>query len=79
MAATLDQMAYSFAQAAKATGIPRTTLYAERKLGNLKARRLGKRAIILAEDLRAFLEGLPAIDPKASPKSVPAEEAEAAA
>jgi hypothetical protein len=44
---------------AMAIGIGRTTLYAEIAAGRLKARKVGKRTVILDEDGRAFLASLP--------------------
>ncbi len=37
----------------------RTKIYQEIAAGNIKARKLGKRTIILADDLQAYLESLP--------------------
>ena len=43
------------------TGFGRTTIYAAIKTGDLVARRYRRRTIVLEEDLRAFLRGLPTI------------------
>lgn len=53
------QLGYTIAEAVKATGIGRTTIYADLKAGRLAARKRGKRTIILADDLRAYLASLP--------------------
>ena len=59
MEATPQPLGYTVAQAVKATGIGRTTIYADLKSGRLAARKRGKRTIILADDLRAYLASLP--------------------
>jgi len=53
------QLGYTIAEAVKATGIGRTTIYADLKAGRLAARKRGKRTIILAEDLKSYLASLP--------------------
>lgn len=40
----------------------RTTIYAEIREGNLKARKLRGRTLILEEDLRQWLASLPALE-----------------
>jgi Helix-turn-helix domain len=52
-------LGYTIAEAVRASGIGRTTLYADLKAGRLTARKRGKRTIILADDLRAYLASLP--------------------
>ena len=42
----------------------RRALYEAMNSGALKARKNGKRTVILDEDLRAWLNGLPAYEPK---------------
>ena len=49
----------SIAEACAMAGIGRTKLYAAIASGNLRARKLGKRRIILRSDLHQFLESLP--------------------
>lgn len=55
-----ERWAFTIAEVAAITGIPRTSLYAERRRGALIVRKVGRRTVILAEDLRAFLNNLPA-------------------
>jgi excisionase family DNA binding protein len=43
------------------TGFGRTTIYAAIKKGDLVARRYRRRTIVLEEDLKKFLRGLPTI------------------
>jgi excisionase family DNA binding protein len=52
--------ALSIAQAAKAASIGRTVLYEEIRKGHLIARKVGRRTIIIADDLDAWLKSLPA-------------------
>jgi excisionase family DNA binding protein len=54
-------LAYSIADAAKIVGVGRSKLYLELADGRLSARKVGKRTIILADDLRAWLAKLPAM------------------
>ncbi|MBK9584985.1 MAG: helix-turn-helix domain-containing protein [Alphaproteobacteria bacterium] len=42
-----------------ATGLGRTKLYQLINNGELKARKIGKRTVILKDDLEAFLKNLP--------------------
>jgi len=53
------RLAYRVEDFAFAAGIGRTTVYAEIAAGRLKARKVGKRTLILDEDGRAFLSSLP--------------------
>jgi excisionase family DNA binding protein len=46
------------------TGLGRTTIYAAIKAGELVARKSGRRTIILAADIEAFLNKLPAVHAK---------------
>jgi excisionase family DNA binding protein len=43
-------------EASKASGVGRSTLYAEIKRGNLKTRKVGRRTVIAVADLRAWLD-----------------------
>ena len=43
------------------TGFGQTTIYAEIKAGQLRARKLGARTFITIDDLRAWLEAKPLI------------------
>jgi hypothetical protein len=52
-------LAYDIATAVTVSGIGRTRIYAYIKAKQLKARKAGRRTVILASDLQAFLENLP--------------------
>jgi excisionase family DNA binding protein len=52
-------LAHSVEEAATRANCGRTTIYAAIKSGALKARKIGRRTIILNEDLRAWLASLP--------------------
>lgn len=54
-------LAHSVDGAARAANIGRVTIYEEIREGRLKARKVGRRTIILDEDLRAWLAALPAM------------------
>lgn len=54
-----SQIAYSIETVIEATDCGRTSIFAEIRAGRLKARKLGRRTIILDPDLRAWLAALP--------------------
>jgi excisionase family DNA binding protein len=53
--------AYSVNEVCALTGLGRDTVYANIRLGKLVARKVGRRTIITADDVRDFLESLPRI------------------
>ncbi len=53
-------LAYSVAQASKLAGVGRSHLYEEIKAGRLPVRKAGRRTLVLASDLSAWLAELPA-------------------
>ena len=57
------KVAFSPRGAADAVDSSRTTIYEALKRGDLVARKLGRRTIILSSDLRRWLEGLPPYRP----------------
>ena len=54
----MSQLSYSIDETSAALGIGRTKVYELINSGKLKARKIGKRTIILKEDLEAFLQNL---------------------
>jgi hypothetical protein len=52
-------IAYTVKNAEKASGIPRTGLYEEMKIGRLKAYKRGKRTLICHESLTQLVASLP--------------------
>jgi excisionase family DNA binding protein len=54
-------LAYTVPEACTAASIGRTALYKEIKFGRLRAVKRGKRTLILHDDLRRHVEGLPAV------------------
>jgi hypothetical protein len=52
-------LAHKIEAASRISNCGRTLLYAEIKAGNLTARKIGRRTIILDEDLRRWLASLP--------------------
>jgi excisionase family DNA binding protein len=59
----LEPLGLSIAEAAKTAGVGRTTIYEALASGRLSARKLGRRTIIRANDLDAWLAALPALKP----------------
>lgn len=50
--------AFTIKEACQISSIGRTRLYGEIKAGNLRARKCGRRTVILAEDLKSWLDSL---------------------
>jgi len=57
-------LAYTVSEACAAARIGRTRFYEAVRSGALRVRKHGKRTLVLCEDLRQWLESLPAIEPK---------------
>lgn len=62
----MEKMAFTINETVEAGGGSRTKIYEALGDGTLKARKRGNRTIILAADLRAYLESLPDYEPKAA-------------
>ena len=56
----MNQLSLSIEEVSAATGMGRTKLYQAINSGALKARKWGKRTIVLKDDLDAFLSSLEA-------------------
>jgi excisionase family DNA binding protein len=56
----VQREALSIAEAGAATGIGKTKLYEAIAEGKLRARKCGKRTLVLRDELREFLASLPA-------------------
>jgi excisionase family DNA binding protein len=67
-----DRLAYSIEEAAEAANTGKTALYEALGSGELAARKRGRRTLILAADLRAWLERLPPLELKRTPNLSPA-------
>jgi excisionase family DNA binding protein len=53
-------MAVSIAQAVSLTGVGRSTLYKAIQRGELPIRKAGRRTLLLTDDLRCWIQQLPA-------------------
>lgn len=58
----LVKLAYSIKETACITSLGRMALYEEIKAGRLKSHKAGRRTIVLADDIRAWLASLPQIN-----------------
>jgi hypothetical protein len=61
----MEREAFTIAQAVEAGGGSKSSLYDAINAGLLRARKRGRSTIILAAELREYLEALPVLDPKA--------------
>lgn len=59
MTDTCEKLGLTVDELVAASGLGRTSVYAEIRDGRLVARKCGKRTIILASDAKAWLQGLP--------------------
>ncbi len=60
----LDKLCYSVDEVCKMTGFGRRRVLDDIASQRLRARRRGRRYFILAEDLKAYLEGYPVAGPE---------------
>jgi excisionase family DNA binding protein len=58
---TNPALAYTVEMAAKAATVGRTSIYEAINSGALKAKKIGRRTLILDEDLRSWLASLPSM------------------
>jgi excisionase family DNA binding protein len=72
-----DKIALTVTEAARASGLSRSLLYVAIGSGALRAKKCGRRTLVLARDLSAFIERLPAIQAKAANQQLSAQRAPA--
>ena len=61
------QLAFNISEAGQAANTGRTAIYEAIRSGELRAVKRGRRTLILADDLRRWLESLPAVIAKNNP------------
>ena len=54
-----NRLAFSLADAASAIGVGKSTLHELIATGKLRVRKLGRRSLVLREDLEAYVQSLP--------------------
>jgi excisionase family DNA binding protein len=59
-----EKVAYTIAEAARALGIGKSTIYLAMASGNLSARKCGARTLLPADELRRFVSTLPPARPR---------------
>jgi excisionase family DNA binding protein len=57
----MEKIAYGIAEVCKLSGLGRTTLYASISSGALRAHKIGRRTILLHDDVVTFLHTLPVL------------------
>jgi excisionase family DNA binding protein len=62
--ADVAPLAYTIAEVVAKTRLGERTIYKHIYEGRLTARKCGKRTLVLADDLNAFLRSMPCIPPK---------------
>ena len=60
---TESRLAYAVSEVATVAALGRSTVYAAIRRGELTARKSGRRTVVLAADLEAWLRALPPIKP----------------
>jgi excisionase family DNA binding protein len=65
MSNTDEKLAFSVDEAARRADTCRDKIYGAINAGQLRARKNGRRTLILATDLESYLRNLPVIEPKA--------------
>jgi hypothetical protein len=63
----LTKIAYTIPEAVVVSGVSRSTLYLAIAYGDLRARKFGARTLILARELRRFLQALPHLEVRKVP------------
>ena len=64
---SVPRLAFTIEQLAELAGVGRTTLFGEIGAGRLRAKKIGRRTVVLISDAQIWLERLPDWRPRAPP------------
>ena len=71
----MEPYALTIAEAVRFSGIARTTLYVLASEGKITLRKIGRRTLVRADDLKALIEKLPLADIRCASAKPPADAA----
>jgi excisionase family DNA binding protein len=71
----MDQLLYTIAQCCRMAAIGRTKFYELVASGEIPVRKIGKKTLVAASDLRDWVERLPAIESKSRDRKAAHDEA----
>jgi excisionase family DNA binding protein len=71
----MDQLLYTISQCCRMAAIGRTKFYELVANGDIPVRKVGKRTLVSASDLRDWVERLPAVEAKSSDRRASRREA----
>jgi excisionase family DNA binding protein len=67
----MERVAYTISEVCESAGTSRTAVYDAIKRGELVARKRGRRTLVLVDDLKKWVDGLPKLSAPASKELQP--------